>query len=262
MKCDENQLANIQEERQTEDRIKFSRNNEGDWQGDSGIPIQTSKGSKYSSSTEGLIFSRTWSERKTGPKRLDIYYKTSTGKTLRSKNELKEFCMENNLPYDIDKFNFSTKDKIIHSIVLNPKGNEKKEPEIEETPEDLEPEIPEASCGEILGEAFFTDVKIPRSAREALRNPEAKKWKEAMDSEIKTMLERKVWSLVPKPEDARIIGNRWVYNTKKDSKGNIKTFKARLVALGNNQCPGLDYEETYSPVVNFSLIRFFLYYCL
>lgn len=80
---------------------------------------------------------------------------------------------------------------------------------------------------------------------------------EAMDDEIGCMARHKVWHLVPLPEDKKPIRSRWVFTIKKDELGNIARFKARLVAQGYSQIKGDTYEETFSPVVNFSIVRFF-----
>lgn len=78
-----------------------------------------------------------------------------------------------------------------------------------------------------------------------------------MQEEIDIMRERSVWELIKKPKDAKVLGCRWVYTVKKDEFGKIVRFKARLVAQGYKQIKGETYDETYSPVVNFSVIRFF-----
>lgn len=78
-----------------------------------------------------------------------------------------------------------------------------------------------------------------------------------MQEELKTMQERKVWELVEKPENAKVLGCRWVYTTKRGESGKIERFKARLVAQGFHQRKGETFDEVFSPVINFSLIRFF-----
>lgn len=71
------------------------------------------------------------------------------------------------------------------------------------------------------------------------------------------MKDRKVWKLVTAPCDVKPLGCRWVYTIKKDDTGKIARYKARLVAQGYSQIKGETYDETFSPVVNFSIIRFF-----
>lgn len=77
-----------------------------------------------------------------------------------------------------------------------------------------------------------------------------------MQAEINTMYDRKVWELVKPPEGVKLIGNRWVFTLKHDQQKNL-IFKARLVAQGFLQRKGESYDEVFSPVVNFSIIRFF-----
>lgn len=90
-----------------------------------------------------------------------------------------------------------------------------------------------------------------------MKSSESKLWHQAMTEEIDVMLKREVWELVPKPPNIKVIGCRWVYNIKYDSEGNIARYKARLVAQGYAQIQGVHYDDVFSPVVNFSLIRMF-----
>lgn len=87
---------------------------------------------------------------------------------------------------------------------------------------------------------------------EALNNPN---WREAMDVEMGAMKENNVWTLVDLPPGKKVIRSRWVFKLKRDTDGNVERHKARLVARGYTQKPGIDYGETYSPVVKFSTVR-------
>lgn len=98
-------------------------------------------------------------------------------------------------------------------------------------------------------------MKIPNNFNDALRTPQADQWFQAMKDEIQIMNERHVWDIVPKPNECKVIGCKWVYTLKYDEKGNIARYKARLVAQGFRQIKGLHYDEIYSPVINFSIIR-------
>ena len=65
---------------------------------------------------------------------------------------------------------------------------------------------------------------------------------------MKSMKDNGVGDLIELPEGVKPIGCKWIFKTKRDSKGNIVRYKALLVTKGFTQKEGIDYKETFSPV--------------
>lgn len=69
-------------------------------------------------------------------------------------------------------------------------------------------------------------------------------WVKAMKEELEKFEKNKVWSLVPKPSVASIVGTKWVFRSKLNELGHIVHNKERLVAQRCLQQEGIDYNET------------------
>ena len=98
----------------------------------------------------------------------------------------------------------------------------------------------------------------PTNYKEAMEGLESEKWLEAMKSEIGSMYDNKVWTLVEIPEGRKAVENKWIFKKKTDADGNVTVYKARLVAKGFRQVHGIDYDETFSPVAMLKSIRILL----
>uniref|UniRef100_A0A803NGE1 Retrovirus-related Pol polyprotein from transposon TNT 1-94 n=1 Tax=Cannabis sativa TaxID=3483 RepID=A0A803NGE1_CANSA len=81
------------------------------------------------------------------------------------------------------------------------------------------------------------------------------KWNAAMQHEITALKNKKTWILIPRTLDMIIVQNKWVYRIKFYPDGTVERLKARLVAKGFQQTVGIDYFETYSPVIKPCTIR-------
>ena len=98
-------------------------------------------------------------------------------------------------------------------------------------------------------------IKEPETVDEALTCSNHEKWKKAMDEEYSSLMSNDVWELVKLPKDERVVSSKWIFKCKIGATGNIDRYKARLVAQGYSQRPGVDYKETFSPVVRFESLR-------
>lgn len=95
-------------------------------------------------------------------------------------------------------------------------------------------------------------VQEPKSFLEARKYT---KWNQAMIEELKSLKKNNTWTLVPLPSGRKPINCKWTFKLKKDENYNISRYKARLVGVGTSQREGIDFLETFSPVVRWETIR-------
>ncbi|KAL5563597.1 hypothetical protein UlMin_033344 [Ulmus minor] len=95
----------------------------------------------------------------------------------------------------------------------------------------------------------------PTSVLEAIKHD---LWKTAMEEELSALKKNKTWSLVPYLNSMNVVGNKWVFRVKHNIDGNFQRGKARLVAKGFHQTPGVDFGETFSPVIKAATVRVIL----
>ena len=102
----------------------------------------------------------------------------------------------------------------------------------------------QATC---LISAVTSGPTEPKTFQEVWDNPiekERDNWRAAIRKEIRSMIERGVWRKTDRkkiPSNRRLIGNKWVFKIKRDG-----TYRARLLALGYSQIPGVDYTENFA----------------
>jgi hypothetical protein len=99
------------------------------------------------------------------------------------------------------------------------------------------------------------DWTEPDTVQQALKSKIADKWKEAMLEEHRALQRNETWELIDLPPGKNVVDCKWIFTVKTDLKTNKKKCKARLVARGFTQIPGVDYNETFSPVVKHATIR-------
>ena len=93
---------------------------------------------------------------------------------------------------------------------------------------------------------------LPRYVRDALSDPN---WRSAMQAEYDALLANDTWSLVPRPPGVNLVTGKWIYRHKLRADGSLDRYKARWVLRGFTQRSGVDYDETFSPVVKPATVR-------
>ncbi|WVZ49277.1 hypothetical protein U9M48_000649 [Paspalum notatum var. saurae] len=103
-----------------------------------------------------------------------------------------------------------------------------------------------------LHAAADTISAVPSSYRRALDDP---LWRRAMEDEFQALISNNTWTLVPRPPRANIVSGKWIFKHKFHADGSLDRYKARWVLRGFTQRPGVDFDETFSPVVKPATIR-------
>jgi hypothetical protein len=80
-------------------------------------------------------------------------------------------------------------------------------------------------------------------------------WKDSMLEEYMSIIKNNVWDIVPRPKDKSMVSSKWIYKIKHATDGSVENLKAIFLARGFTQKEGINYEETFSPVVRYTSIR-------
>jgi hypothetical protein len=91
-----------------------------------------------------------------------------------------------------------------------------------------------------------------------MKTKHSKAWQDAVDLELETLRNNRTWIAEEKPASARPLHSKWVFKTKVDADGSIERFKAHLVACGNEQQEGINYNDTFAPVLDLATARLIL----
>ncbi|BFG20903.1 hypothetical protein CerSpe_071770 [Prunus speciosa] len=100
--------------------------------------------------------------------------------------------------------------------------------------------------------ATLSSISLPSSYKQAM---EHECWRKAIETELLALEENQTWDVVQCPSTVKPLGSKFVFSIKLRSDGSIDRYKARLVALGNKQEYGLDYDETFAPVAKMTTVR-------
>ncbi|KAH9079902.1 hypothetical protein Ae201684P_007611 [Aphanomyces euteiches] len=103
--------------------------------------------------------------------------------------------------------------------------------------------------------AMAPPVYVPQSHREAMAMKDHDEWAKAEQKELQQLRQAATWKLVDLPPGRKSIGSRWTYAKKTNAAGEVVRYKARLVCKGFSQIHGVDYLDTFSPVVKMTTLR-------
>jgi hypothetical protein len=73
---------------------------------------------------------------------------------------------------------------------------------------------------------MLLDNDEPMNYEEAMMSPDSDRWLEAMKTEIGSMYENQVWTLVDLPDNRKVVENKWIFKKKTDTDGNVTVYKA------------------------------------
>ena len=76
-----------------------------------------------------------------------------------------------------------------------------------------------------------------------------------MEEEHDALLKNHMWDMVPRPPHTNLVTGKWIFKHKLKADGSLERYKARWVLRGFTQRPGVDFDETFSPVVKPATVR-------
>jgi hypothetical protein len=79
-------------------------------------------------------------------------------------------------------------------------------------------------------------------------------WRRAME-EYEALLSNNMWDLVPRSPRANVVTDKWIFKHKLKADGSLDRYKAHWILRGFTQCPRVDYNETFSPIVKRATVR-------
>ncbi|CAI7849123.1 unnamed protein product, partial [Closterium sp. NIES-53] len=108
------------------------------------------------------------------------------------------------------------------------------------------------------GDPDAPDIPTPRSYAEAIEGPYSSQWQAAMDAEMASWKSTGTYVNEVPPPGANIVSGIWIFRVKRPP-GSPPVFKARYVARGFSQRPGVDYFQTFSPTPKMTTLRVLLH---
>ncbi|KAH9088958.1 hypothetical protein LEN26_019328 [Aphanomyces euteiches] len=105
----------------------------------------------------------------------------------------------------------------------------------------------------------ITTIKIaePLTLADVERSPYVNEWHAAMRAEYQSMMQNNVWILTTLPQGRKALKSKWVWKVKYQPTGEVERFKARLVIKVFLQIAGVDFTDTFAPVLRLESLRVF-----
>ncbi|XP_066316158.1 uncharacterized mitochondrial protein AtMg00820-like [Miscanthus floridulus] len=93
------------------------------------------------------------------------------------------------------------------------------------------------------------------TVNQALKDPN---WHSAMQLEFDALFDNNTWELIPRPPSTHMVSGKWIFHHKYKEDSTFDRYKARWVVCGFTQCIGIDYGDTYSPIIMAAMARMVL----
>ncbi|SPC63846.1 related to retrotransposon HobS hobase [Ustilago sp. UG-2017b] len=113
-----------------------------------------------------------------------------------------------------------------------------------------------------VGQDPLTINNDPQTLSQAQASDEQHDWEKTIEVELNSLNDTGTWTITDLPKGRKAIMAKWVFKTKHNADGNVVKYKARLVAWGFTQMHGVDYHDTYSPVVSMTCLSLVICYGL
>ena len=104
-------------------------------------------------------------------------------------------------------------------------------------------------------------MKVPTTHKEAVADEHSDQWQSAMEQEIESLKDNNTFVATKLPSGTKVVGGRWVYTVKGDFNSE-PVYKARYVAKGYSQTPGVDYNDTFAPTPRMESLRVLLQFAV
>lgn len=115
--------------------------------------------------------------------------------------------------------------------------------------------ITRAKDGIFKPRAFSIDTVVPKEPDTVQQALSDLKWKQAIKDEYDALMKNGTWSLVERTPDMNPISTKWIFRIKYKKDGTVERFKTRLVTRGFQQTAGVDFFDTFSPVIKPTTLR-------